>query len=125
MKEIALIPKQVTVSSEAKFFGLDRGASDSSGLSVTYDIPEGLSKKELEQLIWSEKERLDLMVLVSERVKESITEAAFAGRVARMKVQYAKLRGLAPEVSEPPAPQPVPSRLLPAGDLNIGDEDVS
>lgn len=107
MTEKALVPRQVTITSEAKFFSLDRGASDCSGLSITYDVPEGISRRGLEQMIWAEKERLDLMVLVSERVKESVDAESFKKRVERIKSEYGKLRErlTAPAMETQPAPQ--------------------
>lgn len=117
MTEATLIPKQVTVTSEVKFFGLDRGASDGSGLTVTFDIPPGISRKDLERMIWVEKERLDLQVLIAERVKESITEENFKHRVERMKATYAKLVG-----REVPAPVPAqPAEPPAAGDEIEGE----
>lgn len=93
MTTLKLIAKQVTVGSEAKFFGLDRGASDGSSVSITFEIPEGMDEKELKRAMLVEKERLDMFVLVAERIKESMPDNVFQQRKAALKSQYDKLLG--------------------------------
>lgn len=88
-----LTPKTVQIGSELKFFGLDRGASDGSSVSITFDIPEGVDDKEMRKLILTEKEKLDKLVLYCEQIKGSVDESVFKQRKAAITTAYDKLLG--------------------------------
>lgn len=88
-----LTPRSITISSELKFFGLDRGASEGTNLSVTFDIPEGVEGQLLKQLMLREKKSLDLLALACEHIKGSIGAEGYANRKALIERGYAPLLG--------------------------------
>jgi len=86
-----LLPKQVTIGSEAKHFHLDEGVSNGSSMAMTFDIDfEGseLSRHDLNLLILTEKERLDLLVLSAEVLKGSLSPDEYKRRKAMIKKNY-------------------------------------
>lgn len=86
-----LIPRVVTLTSEVKFFGLEKGQSDGSQASVTFDIPPEMATVDLRKAIFEEKERLDLLVLISERIKGSISKEFFTKRRSLIVSSYDKI----------------------------------
>lgn len=96
--------QRVTLSSELKFFGLDRGATDGSAVTIEFEISGGYElewpgvKKELLE----EKEKLDLMVLGMEYAKGSCTHATFSDRKARIKKAYDLALKREPKANEQP-----------------------
>ena len=46
-----LVPKTVTVNGSFKAYGLVDGISSGSDVGVTLDVPEGLTRKELDQKV--------------------------------------------------------------------------
>jgi len=85
-----LIPKSVTISSEAKHFQLDGGVSNGSLFSITFDVPKPdvTSRKELAQWILAEKEKLDLLVLSAEVLKGALSKDEYARRRKLIKSNY-------------------------------------
>lgn len=85
-----LIPKSVTISSEAKHFELDGGVSNGSSLSITFDVPKPdvTSRKDLTQWVLAEKEKLDLLVLSAEVLKGALSADEYARRKALIKSNY-------------------------------------
>jgi len=83
-----LIPKSVTIGSEAKHFELDGGVSNGSSFSITFDIPEDTLRKELTQWILAEKEKLDLLVLSAEVLKGALSKENYAARKLLIKSNY-------------------------------------
>lgn len=83
-----LIPRQVTITSELKFFGLDRGSSTGSPVSVTYDVPEGLEGSDFRRTVLEEKERLDILVLTMELARGGITRLAYDEKRANLRRSF-------------------------------------
>ncbi|HEC65657.1 MAG TPA: hypothetical protein ENI23_10195 [bacterium] len=84
-------PKKVTLGSESKHFVLEDGVSNGSSVSVTFDIPKDMPKKELVTWMYSEKERLDLFVLSAEVLKGALSKDLYAVRKAVIKENYDRL----------------------------------
>jgi len=89
----ALTPKSVTLSSEAKFFDRDRGSSDGSMISMTFTVPEDVTRIDLRALILKEKEKLDLFVLYSEKIKGTVSDIIFRDRRDLIRQHYNTLLG--------------------------------
>jgi len=66
-------PKTVTVQTEFKTWAKN---SESLGgtIAVTFEVPEGLEGKILKKQILNEKKGLDLLVLMSEYLRGSLSE---------------------------------------------------
>jgi hypothetical protein len=95
-----LRPTKVTVHSEQKFFGLERGSSEGSNVTIEFDtsaIPD-LDMVTLAKLIFKEKRRLDLMVLNMEYLRGSVDDSSYLTRRNRIREMYAKTF---PEDKEP------------------------
>jgi len=88
-----LIPRIVILSAEAKSFGLERGKSFGSGMSMEFIVPEGIDRKELAKLILVEREKIELGLLVSQHVKGAITNEEYRDSRNQIKGNYEKLRG--------------------------------
>lgn len=86
-----LQPRNITIESSTKFFGLDSGSSTGSTVAVEFDIPEGLEAADLRRATLEEKERLDLLTLTMELARGAIDNDAFERRKARIKAYYDKL----------------------------------
>lgn len=76
-----LVPKTVTIGSDLKFYGDSSfrgvsGSSSGSSVSVTYEIPPGVSKEELESLVYGLKLDLDQTVLDMEVRRGSVPKRA-------------------------------------------------
>lgn len=93
MTKLALIPRQVTLGAELKFFGLEKGASDSTPVSMTFDIPDGLEGRELKLAMWEQEYQLCMFVLYAERMKGSVSDAVFNLRKDTLKKNFDKLLG--------------------------------
>jgi len=87
-----LIPKSVTIGSEAKHFALDDGVSNGSSISITFDVPKPdiTTRKDLTQWILAEKEKLDLLVLSAEVLKGALSSDEYARRKTLIKANYDK-----------------------------------
>jgi len=83
-----LTPKSVTIGSEAKHFELDGGVSNGSSISITFDVPNTTSRKELAKWILTEKEKLDLFVLSAEVLKGALSKEHYAARKLLIKSNY-------------------------------------
>jgi len=84
-----LIPKSVTIGSEAKHFELDGGVSNGSSFSITFDIPDIIyERKELTLWMLAEKEKLDLLVLSAEVLKGALSKENYAARKLLIKSNY-------------------------------------
>ncbi|HEC60639.1 MAG TPA: hypothetical protein ENI27_00100 [bacterium] len=83
-----LIPKKITLGSEAKHFALDEGVSNGSSVSMTFDVPKGISKHDLVQWMYLEKEKLDLFVLSAEFLKGAVSTAEYTARKATIQMNY-------------------------------------
>lgn len=86
-----LIPKQVWVGSEAKFFGLDKGASDGSKFEILFEVPEGTTKRDLRVQMLQEKKELDVLVLYAEYAKGTMDSSLFKERRQHLRATYDKL----------------------------------
>lgn len=86
-----LKPRTVTLGSEAKFFGLDKGESNGSSASITFEIPDGMTDADLKRAMLLEKERLDIFTLITERLKGSLSQELFEARRANIKNGYDKV----------------------------------
>lgn len=69
---MTLVPKSVTVTSQFKAFGFREGLSSGSELSVTYEVPDGMSDIELRKEMVKKKFVLESMVLRAELGKGMI-----------------------------------------------------
>lgn len=89
----ALMPTSFKLESSLKAFGLDKGFSDGSAVEFTYNVPPGLDRRDFMTLLWTEKERLDRMVLRMELAKGSITKQQYDARIGTLTGVYDKLLG--------------------------------
>jgi hypothetical protein len=71
---------QLSVSGSFKRYNSTTGRSESSGLTVTVDVPAAASKKEISKEILKLKFQLDLTVLRTELLKGSISQEFYDGR---------------------------------------------
>lgn len=90
-KSSRLVPMSVTLTAEQKYFSREDGRSDGSMISVTFHIPEGISDTELKKLMFQEKERLDLFVLIANKLSGSLSDELYTERRAEIKTGYNKL----------------------------------
>lgn len=90
-----LQPRSVTIQSEVKFFRLgDAGSSDGTSMGMTFDIPEGMTTREVRIEMLKEKRALDLMVLNAERLKGTIDDRRYDLRKSTIMRSYeAALKG--------------------------------
>jgi len=86
-----LQPREITVGSEAKFFGFDKGMSSGSQLSVLFVIPEDMHPAELNRAVMEEKEQLDIKLLVMELGKGAIDNTQYMVFKNRIKSYYDKV----------------------------------
>lgn len=86
-----LRPKNITIESNVKFFGLDSGVSSGSTIAVEFEIPDGLEAADLRRAALEEKERLDLLTLTMELARGAIERNAYESRKKTLKVYYDKL----------------------------------
>lgn len=86
-----LIPKSITIEGNFKPFnkGDPMGVSDGTSISITYEIPDGISRKDLNRMVLEEKRHIDLMCLVAERMKGSVPDSIFNARKAQILSAYA------------------------------------
>lgn len=89
---LTLVPKRITLRSEAKFFYLERGSSEGTAVEVEFDVPEALrgNLPEFRREIFREKRRLDLMALNMEYMRGSCPTAVFTDRQKFLQNSYAK-----------------------------------
>lgn len=88
MTEARLSPRSVTISSELKTFSKERGGTDGSFVSVSYDVPEGTKHGDLAALTLREKRSLDLLVLHMERMKGVLSDEFYSARVDAIRKNY-------------------------------------
>lgn len=86
-----LAPRTVTIESNLKAFGLDKGISDGTTVSVTYDVPPDTTRPEFTRLVLEEKERLDKLALYMEHAKGSVENDFLSRRKAQIERGYDKL----------------------------------
>lgn len=79
------------VESSLKVFSLDRGSSDGSTISITFDVPPGMQRNDLNRALLEEKEKLDMLVLHMERLKGTISPDFFGTRADQIKAAYATI----------------------------------
>lgn len=89
----ALQPKSVRIEATLKYFGLDKGSSEGTAVSIEYLIPEGISRNELTKLMLTENERLDVFCLLSERLRGSLSDVDYKNRRDTLKLKYESLLG--------------------------------
>lgn len=78
VKEIKeLVPVTVTLESSLKLFGLQRGESVGTAVSVEFSVPGGVTRKDLTLLLLAEQERLDKYCLLAEHAKGAMDDGAF------------------------------------------------
>jgi hypothetical protein len=78
------------IQTEAKFFGLERGSSDGTVISMTYDVDSAAlgDRNGFRIELFREKLSLDLMALAMERMKGSVPEAMYNARVSAVRSAY-------------------------------------
>lgn len=116
-----LVPKEITITSSAKHFGLDRGASDGSELSISFCVPDELSTDRLAfaAAVLEEKERLDRTVLYMEYAKGAIDEGFLQKRRQLLQARYDKLLKRTPQTPVTPLP-PDPQAEMPTEEVDEG-----
>lgn len=86
-----LTPKNVRLESSLKYFGLEKGSSEGTTISIEYGVPEGITRKDLTILMLAENERLDLFCLLTERLRGALTDADYTTRRDALKAKYKTL----------------------------------
>ncbi len=98
-----LTPTTVSIQSEAKFFGLEKGSSDGTILCMTFDVHSDAvkDKNAFRAELFREKLSLDLMALNMERMKGSVPIGVFNARVKAVRENYKKaLATFEPKVTD-------------------------
>lgn len=103
-----LKPREITVGSEAKFFGFDKGMSSGSQLSVLFVIPEDMTSGELNRAVLEEKEQLDIKLLVMELGKGAIDNNQYDVFKGRIKAYYDRILKRVTHGPSPGQPNPSP-----------------
>lgn len=95
-----LIPKEVTVESTFKSFGLDAGKSDGTTISVTCSVPEGATQLELAEAVLREAYRTSLQCLKAEAAKGTISKEFYEERSIRMRDTFKRVLSMSEQVRE-------------------------
>lgn len=86
-----LVPRSVTLGAELKFFSLEKGATDGTQLSVTFDVPPDVTLHDFKIMCHEQQRDLALYVLTSERLKGSLTSELYATRKNTIVKNYEKI----------------------------------
>lgn len=82
---------EVWVESSFKAFGLDRGKSSGSTVSVKFAIPSDVEGLELRLQVLEEKKRLDLLVLSMEMLRGGISNKDYQETKSAVTATYEKI----------------------------------
>lgn len=86
-----LIPKEVTIEGSFKTFGLDKGRSDGTTVSMTFTVPEGMSIGELRMAMLKEKCKVDVLCFTAEALKGTIAAPLYEKLKGDLTKAYDKL----------------------------------
>lgn len=93
--DVGLVPTKVRIKGQLKVWGggAGQGVSDGSSFSVEYDVPDGIDLKTFRRLCLEQKQVLDQMALITERLKDAIGDEFYKLRMGKMKQNYDRVLG--------------------------------